>query len=75
MIRPDGSKAFEEFMQIGFLTMKNLKKILEINKMNTSVGYEGDLAQHLYSSEEGVSEIIESRKKSGVKPGSDETFC
>jgi enolase len=75
MIRPDGANSFEECMQIAFLTIQNLKKILESNKMNTSVGDEGGFAPNLNSDEEAIDLILESINKSGFKPGKDVTLC
>jgi len=75
MIRPDGANSFEECMQIAFLTIQNLKKILETNKMNTSVGDEGGFAPNLNSDEEAMDFILESINKSGFKPGKDVTLC
>ena len=75
MIRPDGANSFEECMQIAFLTIQNLKKILEANKMNTSVGDEGGFAPNLNSDEEAIDMILESISKSGFKPGKDVTLC
>ena len=75
MIRPDGAISFEECMQIAFLTIQNLKKILEANKMNTSVGDEGGFAPNLNSDEEAIDLILESINKSGFKPGKDVTLC
>ena len=75
MIRPDGANSFEECMQIAFLTIQNLKKILEANKMNTSVGDEGGFAPNLNSDEEAIDFILESISKSGFKPGKDVTLC
>ena len=75
MIRPDGANSFEDCMQIAFLTIQNLKKILEANKMNTSVGDEGGFAPNLNSDEEAIDLILESINKSGFKPGKDVTLC
>ena len=75
MIRPDGANSFEECMQIAFLTIQNLKNILEANKMNTSVGDEGGFAPNLNSDEEAIDLILESISKSGFKPGKDVTLC
>ena len=75
MIRPDGANSFEECMQIAFLTIQNLKKILEANKMNTSVGDEGGFAPNLSSDEEAIDLILDSINKSGFKPGKDVTLC
>jgi enolase len=75
MIRPDGANSFEECMQIAFLTIQNLKKILETNKMNTIVGDEGGFAPNLNSDEEAIDLILESISKSGFKPGKDVTLC
>ena len=75
MIRPDGANSFEECMQVAFLTIQNLKKILESNKMNTSVGDEGGFAPNLNSDEEAIDLILESINKSGFKPGKDVTLC
>ena len=75
MIRPDGANSFEECMQVAFLTIQNLKKILELNKMNTSVGDEGGFAPNLNSDEEAIDLILESINKSGFKPGKDVTLC
>ena len=58
-----------------FFNNTKFKKILEINKMNTSVGDEGGFAPNLNSDEEAIDLILESINKSGFKPGKDVTLC
>ena len=41
MIRPDGAKSFSECMQMSFLVIQKLKKLLNQKKLSTSVGDEG----------------------------------
>ncbi len=75
MIRPDGANNFQECMQFAFLTIQNLKKNLELQKLNTSVGDEGGFAPNLNSDEEALELILDSIKKSGFQPGKDITIC
>ncbi|MEK9731788.1 MAG: phosphopyruvate hydratase [Pelagibacteraceae bacterium] len=75
MIRPDGAKSFSESMQFAFLTIQNLKKNLEKNKLNTSVGDEGGFAPNLNSDEEAIDLILNSIKESGFEPGKDISIC
>lgn len=75
MIRPDGANSFSECMQMAFLTIQNLKKLLESKKMNTSVGDEGGFAPNLNSDEDAIDLILDSIEKSGFKPGQDISLC
>ncbi|MAK12533.1 MAG: phosphopyruvate hydratase [Candidatus Pelagibacter sp.] len=75
MIRPDGANNFEECIQFAFLTIQNLKKILDQRKLNTSVGDEGGFAPNLNSDEEAIELILESISKSGFTPGNDINIC
>ena len=75
MIRPDGAKNFIECMQMSFLVIQNLKKILEDKNISTSVGDEGGFAPSLSSDEEAIELIMKSISLAGFKPGKEISIC
>ena len=75
MIRPDGAKNFIECMQMSFLVIQNLKKILEDKNISTSVGDEGGFAPSLASDEEAIELIMKSISLAGFKPGKEISIC
>jgi enolase len=75
MIRPDGAKSFEECMQMSFLVIQNLKKILIKNNFSTNVGDEGGFAPSLKNDEAALDLILEAIEISKYKPGIDFNLC
>ena len=75
MIRPDGAKSFEECMQMSFLVIQNLKKILVKNNFSTNVGDEGGFAPSLKNDEAALDLILEAIEISKYKPGIDFNLC
>ncbi len=75
MIRPDGAKNFKECMQMSFLVIQNLKKILEKKNISTNVGDEGGFAPSLNSDENAIEIIMESISLAGFTPGKDISIC
>ena len=54
MIRPDKAKNFSEAMNICFLVIQNLKKLLISKNLSTSVGDEGGFAPMISKNEEAL---------------------
>ena len=75
MIRPDGAKSFSECMQMSFLVIQKLKKLLNQKKLSTSVGDEGGFAPSLDSDQHALDFIIQAIEKSGFVPGKDFNLC
>ena len=75
MIRPDKAKTFSEAMNICFLIIQNLKKIIKNKKLSTGVGDEGGFAPMINKNEEALNLIIKSIKKSGFVNGKDVSIC
>ena len=75
MIRPDKSKTFKEAINICFLVIQKLKKLLDKKNLSTTVGDEGGFAPSLSSNEEAIEFILEAVEKAGFKPGQDVSIC
>ena len=75
MIRPDGARSFEECMQMSFLVIQNLKKILIKSNFSTNVGDEGGFAPSLKNDEAALDLILEAIEISKYKPGIDFNLC
>ena len=75
MIRPDGAKSFEECMQMSFLVIQNLKKILIKSNFSTNVGDEGGFAPSLKNDEAALDLILEAIEISKYKPSIDFNLC
>jgi len=75
MIRPDSADSFTKCLQMSFLVIQNLKKLLEKKNLSTNVGDEGGFAPSLTSDEEAIEIIIESIELAGLKPGKDISIC
>ena len=75
MIRPDKAKTFSEAMNICFLVIQNLKKIIKDKNFSTAVGDEGGFAPMINKNEDALNLIIESIKKSGYVNGRDVSIC
>ena len=75
MIRPDKAKSFSEAMRMCFLIIQNLKTLIKINKLSTSVGDEGGFAPMINSNEKALNLIVKAINKSGFKNGKDVSIC
>jgi len=75
MIRPDKAKSFSEAMRMCFLIIQNLKTLIKINKLSTSVGDEGGFAPMINSNEKALDLIVNAINKSGFKNGKDVSIC
>jgi len=71
MIMPKGAASFHEALRQATEVFHNLKSILKVKKLSTSVGDEGGFAPNLQSNEEALELIIEAIKKAGYTPGKD----
>jgi len=71
MIMPIGAPTFKEALRIAAEVFHNLKSILKLSKLSTSVGDEGGFAPTLQSNEKAITLIIEAIKKAGYKEGKD----
>ena len=75
MIRPDKAKTFSEAMNICFLVIQNLKKLIKDKNFSTAVGDEGGFAPMINKNEDALNLIIKSIKKSGYVNGRDVSIC
>ena len=75
MIRPDKAKNFSEAMNICFLVIQNLKKLLISKNLSTSVGDEGGFAPMISKNEEALKLISNAIKKAGFVNGRDVSIC
>ena len=71
MIMPIGATSFKQAIQMGAEVFHNLKKVLQKQGLNTSVGDEGGFAPNLRSNEEAIKVILEAIEKAGYVPGKD----
>ncbi len=75
MIRPDGAKNFSQAINMCYLVIQNLKKIISKKNLSLSVGDEGGFAPMISKNEEALNLIIKAIKKSGYKNGKDVSIC
>ena len=75
MIRPDKAKTFSEAMNICFLVIQSLKKLLISKNLSTSVGDEGGFAPMISKNEEALKLISNAIKNAGFVNGRDVTIC
>ena len=75
MIRPDRAKTFSEAMNICYLVIQNLKKLIKDNNHSIAVGDEGGFAPMIKKNEEALNLIVKSIKKSGYMNGIDVSIC
>ncbi|MFA7253230.1 MAG: phosphopyruvate hydratase [Patescibacteria group bacterium] len=71
MIMPVGAPNFKEALRYGAETFHNLKKLLALKGLNTSVGDEGGFAPSLPNNEAALQIIIEAIRQAGYRPGED----
>tara|TARA_Y100001958_G_scaffold59160_1_gene39847 strand:- start:492 stop:1748 length:1257 start_codon:yes stop_codon:yes gene_type:complete len=75
MIRPDGAKSFNDAIRMCFLVISNLRKILKINNLSTSVGDEGGFAPMIRDNNEALNLIKKAIVMSGYINGKDISIC
>ena len=75
MIRPDKARTFSEAMNICFLVIQSLKKLLISKNLSTSVGDEGGFAPMISKNEEALKLISNAIKKAGFVNGKDVSIC
>ncbi len=75
MIRPDKARTFSEAMNICFLVIQSLKKLLINKNLSTSVGDEGGFAPMISKNEEALKLISNAIKKAGFVNGRDVSIC
>ena len=75
MIRPDKAKTFSEAMNICFLIIQNLKKLIKDKNFSTAVGDEGGFSPMINKNEDSLDLILKSIKKSGFVNGKDVSIC
>tara|TARA_B100001115_G_scaffold173487_1_gene157642 strand:- start:131 stop:1387 length:1257 start_codon:yes stop_codon:yes gene_type:complete len=75
MIRPDGAKSFNDAIRMCFLVISNLRKILKINNLSTSVGDEGGFAPMIKDNNEALNLIKKAIVMSGYINGKDISIC
>ena len=71
MIFPLGANSFSEALQMGVEVFHHLKKLLQKQSYQTSVGDEGGFAPNLKSNEHAIEIILSAIHKAGYKPGED----
>ena len=75
MIRPDGAKNFSKAINMCFLVIQNLKKIIQKKNLSLSVGDEGGFAPMISKNEDALKLIVNAIKKSGFVNGKDVSIC
>ncbi len=75
MIRPDKAKNFSEGLQMCFLVINKLRKIIKDLGHSTSVGDEGGFAPMINDNETALQLIVKSINNSGFKNGKDISIC
>ena len=75
MIRPDSAKNIFEAIEMCYVVIQNLKKMLIKNGKTTNVGDEGGFAPDLKTNEEALNLITDAIEKSNFKPGIDISIC
>jgi len=69
MIVPWGAQTFAESLRMGAEVFHNLRSVLKVKVLNTSVGDEGGFAPILRSNEEALDVIMQAIEKAGYRPG------
>jgi len=71
MIIPAGAPSFKEALRYGAEVFHHLKKLLELEGLNTAVGDEGGFAPNLSSNEEALKIIVNAIDSAGYEAGKD----
>ncbi|MCR3921812.1 MAG: phosphopyruvate hydratase [Firmicutes bacterium] len=71
MVMPVGAPNFKEALRMGTEIFHHLKKVLQKEGLNTSVGDEGGFAPNLSSNEAALEEIVKAIEAAGYRPGVD----
>ena len=75
MIRPDGAKKFSQAINMCFLVIQNLKKIISSKNLSVSVGDEGGFAPMISQNADALNLIVKAIKKSGFRNGKEISIC
>lgn len=75
MVQPVAAKSFADALRIGSEIFHSLKKVLQAQGLNTSVGDEGGFAPNLPSNEAALAMIQEAVETAGYKLGTDITLA
>ena len=71
MILPTGAGSFPEAVRMGAEVFHNLRKVLQEQGHNTSVGDEGGFAPNLPSNEAAIQALLLGIERAGYRPGED----
>jgi enolase len=71
MVMPVGAENIREAIRMGAEIFHSLKKVLNEQKLSTSVGDEGGFAPNLASNEEALKTIVIAIERAGYKPGTE----
>jgi enolase len=71
MILPTGADSFPEAVRMGAEVFHHLRKVLQEQGHNTSVGDEGGFAPNLPSNEAAIQALLRGIERAGYKPGED----
>jgi enolase len=71
MIYPLGADSFSNGLRMGVEIFHQLKKVLQLNGLSTTVGDEGGFAPNLNSNEEAIEFILDAVKQAGYQVGVD----
>ena len=71
MILPTGADSFPEAVRMGAEVFHHLRKVLQEQGHNTSVGDEGGFAPNLSSNEAAIQALLRGIERAGYRPGED----
>ena len=71
MILPTGADSFAEAVRMGAEVFHHLRKVLQEQGHNTSVGDEGGFAPNLSSNEAAIQVLLRGIERAGYRPGED----
>ena len=71
MILPTGAESFAESVRMGAEVFHHLRKVLQEEGHNTSVGDEGGFAPNLPSNEAAIQALLRGIERAGYRPGED----
>ena len=75
MIRPDAASNFKEAINLCFLVIQKLKRLISGKNLPTTLGDEGGFAPSLANNEEAIEFILEAIEKAGLNAGKDISIC
>jgi enolase len=71
MVMPIGARDFSEALQMGYVIIQSLKKILQKQGLSTAVGDEGGFAPAISSHHQALDYIMQAIHMAGLKAGQD----